>query len=71
MIRVAHGSAGGRGVPALNQKGDVMRTPMTALLSLACVGLVLTTASRAQNAVPPPTFDRVIRGHAEGLITAR
>jgi hypothetical protein len=45
----------------------VMRTPMTALLSLACVGLVLTTASRAQNAVPPPTFDRVIRDHAEGL----
>ncbi len=44
-----------------------MRTPMTALLSLACVGLVLTTASRAQNAVPPPTFDRVIRDHAEGL----
>ena len=45
--------------PAALIKGDVMRTPMTALLSLACVGLVLTTASRAQNPTTPPTFDRV------------
>jgi hypothetical protein len=44
-----------------------MRASMTVVLTLACAGLVLTTASRAQNPAPRPAFDQVIRDHAEGM----
>lgn len=40
---------------------------MTVVLTLACAGLVLTTASRAQNPAPRPAFDQVIQDHAEGM----